>query len=287
MITAIILHAPNESTADAELSCSGYVDRIVRVSDPLGRGGFGELRNRGLGLVSEGWALMLDADERLIVEGERPELDESIDAYDVDSIDMYRSPRLIRAGSGARYVGLVHEYLEGAPKRALLPGVRSAEMPKSSARLESKIVRDRGLLSMQIEADPDSMRWRFYLGETERLAERWHTARHWYRGAAMRRESSSDWHREQAGWALFKGARCGWDSGEWDPVVDLVAGLVHCPWMLELPWFAAWVRWRQGELAEARVWLRMAYAIRGTGPERRGFREDGAHDLETLERAIG
>lgn len=287
MITAIILHAPGESAADAELSCSGYVDRIVRVSDPLGPGGFAELRNRGLDLVSEGWALMLDADERLIVEGERPELDESIDAYDVESIDMYRSPKLIRAGSDARYVGLVHEYLEGAPRRALLPGVRFAELPKSSARIDSKIARDRELLLRQARIDPHSMRWPFYLGEIERLAGAWNVARAWYRDAAKHRESSSDWHREQAAWSLFKSSRCGWDSGEWDPVVDLAAGLVHAPWMLELPWFAAWVRWRQGELPEARAWLRMAYAIRGTGPERRGFREDGAQDLETLERAIG
>jgi hypothetical protein len=287
VIAAVILHAPNESAEDAELSVEGFADIVIRVDYPLGAGGFAELRNIGLDRAREAgadWALMLDADERLIWDGVAPELDHDVDAYDVESVDMYRSPKLISRG---RFVGLVHEYLDGAPRRALLPGASFAEVPKDVSRIAAKIARDRSLLERQIRLAPESMRWPFYMGETERLAKDWILARHWYHGAAMRRESSSDWHREQAAWSLFKSARCGWDSGKWDPVEDLSLGLVHCPWMLELPWFAAWVRWRQGERQDARAWLRLAFTVRGTGPERRGFREDGAQHLEALQEAIG
>ena len=78
----------------------------------------------------------------------------------------YDNLRLVRRGTGARYVGVTHEYLDtggrGAPR---LDGVEMLDHACGANRV-GKAERDAALLCKGLEAEPDNARYVFYLAQS-------------------------------------------------------------------------------------------------------------------------
>jgi len=307
MITIVILAGPRAEVVDALRSCDRLrgVDRVLVVGtenappvDVVGckplpsvydlPGGFGELRTRAATLASTDLVLFLDADERLVVHD--PDALRDVDGPRTihNAIGMFLQTKIVRRD--AAWVGHVHEFCPSAhdaePVSSL--ALEVAEIPKDARAVSRKVARDRTLLQRAIAGGEHLDRWHFYAGETERLAGDHAHAIHHYQRAAER-QKPGPWGAECAGWAMFKAARSAHEGGVEDPLPLIVSGLARCPWMVELPWFAAWLALQEGAKDRGEAWARMARALRGTGPRRRGFREDAAHEEgpDEILRALG
>ncbi len=129
-------------------------------------------------------------------------------------------PRMVRSGSGWRYIGKTHEYLhkDGSGLPALrVPGV-SIFHDLAHADMERKRrtwLRDLELLEEERRAHPEDMRTLFYLGQTLHDLGRFAEAATAY----GQRAALGGW-REEAYEALYRRAQCLYGAGEPWPVAQ-------------------------------------------------------------------
>lgn len=215
-----------------------------------------------------------------------------------------RMPRLFGEGVTPSWEGETHEWYTGPRSEIRLSDrYEIVEIPKTPDRMARKLARDLPLLQRMCAKDPLNVRHRFYVGETFRglaalarspeaalvlgedapdakvLAEQ---AVMYYLSCArlvQTAKSVSDWDREQAGFACYHAAVTAEEAGF--PTAAILAadaeGMLACPWMVELPWHAAWTSFQARDHRNAVIWARIAEAVSALdddAPARRGFVEE-------------
>lgn len=148
------------------------------------------------------YLLLLDADMTLHSFGGLPVL--TVDAYllrHAGSLD-YAVPRLVRGEIRWRFVGSTHEHL-AADEDFTQQELRqlSVEHHADGGRRDEKLERDRRLLELDLERDPDDARALFYLAQTCRDAGERERAIELYR----RRAELGGWSQESFYAALQAG----------------------------------------------------------------------------------
>ena len=264
------------------------------------------LHYRHLDVTTFGAFLMIDCDERWL--GGPPIW--PCGAHDVVSVicgdrtRLYaRMPRLFGEGVTPSWEGETHEWYTGPRSEiGLSDRYEIVEIPKTPYRMARKLARDLPILQRMCAKDPLNVRHRFYVGETFRglaalarspeaalvlgedapdakvLAEQ---AVMYYLSCArlvQTAKSVSDWDREQAGFACYHAAVTAEEAGF--PTAAILAadaeGMLACPWMVELPWHAAWTSFQARDHRNAVIWARIAEAVSTLedAPVRRGFVEE-------------
>ncbi|MEO8499257.1 MAG: glycosyltransferase, partial [Planctomycetota bacterium] len=242
------------------------------------------------------WALTIDTDERLIVDGFRT-LDElrtllasepEILAWLVVNRDgSYAKERLVRVPTALRWKGRTHEALIGATDRQRkgLPGVRFFEVAKTPDAFRHKLERDLVILQEETRDKPDNARWWYYLGQTLDGLQRPREAADAYQQCAR-----LDGWAEEAAWACYQAAKCLSTLKEFRQAIQACAlGLARQPGSPELAWLAGFCCFQLGEYRNAMHWEQMAIAlgnVEGTkaGETRIGFRHlpgwyEGPYDV--------
>jgi glycosyltransferase involved in cell wall biosynthesis len=150
-----------------------------------------------LASVAADWTLMLDADHRLHVHGDRPELTADSYMIRIRGRMEWRLPLLTRAAHPFRYKGAAHAYL-------------TSDQPASKANLEwlsieggpgaskAKLERDRLALETAHAGDPGDARTVHYLAQTYRDLDMPAEAIRYYR----MRANMGGW-AEEAYWARY------------------------------------------------------------------------------------
>ena len=127
------------------------------------------------------WILMLDADMRLQVTGDRPHMgDGSQDAYRlaiVEGATRWRLPLLTKSTYPWRYEGVTHAYLAGGGKRADSDWLT---IDGGGGTTPEKLLRDLELLGHAVAQDPLDSRSTFYLARTLDDLDRPVPAMYWY-----------------------------------------------------------------------------------------------------------
>lgn len=103
---------------------------------------------------------------------------------------LYDNVRFVRAGSGARYIGCTHEYID-VPHGGWVESVYFLDHADGSNRKE-KYKRDIRLLVADLQHDPNNGRSWFYLGQSYRECHQWWQAMVCY----MRRIEIGGWDEE-------------------------------------------------------------------------------------------
>lgn len=220
------------------------------------------------------WILVVDTDERFNL-GERKLRDalEGVrsDIALIESADgHYPKEKLLRATSGAVYVGPTHEVLVGGSKETLR-GVTFSEAPKSEAQLKQKFARDVAILSAHVKENPDDPRWWYYLGASyEGLGMRAFAANAF--GECVERRKTG----VEAAWAGYKQAEQLHMLDRHEEAIRAAArGLGADATFAECAWIAAVSASRLNRAQQAIAWARMAEAVgrfKGCGPPRSWFR---------------
>ena len=115
------------------------------------------------------YLLLIDADMTVQCDGRVDGL--TADAYLVRQGDAsfdYRNIRLVNGSLRWRYVGSTHEYIDlidGEPGKESLDVIRIVDHGDGGSKAD-KFVRDRRLLEVELERDPENPRARFYLAQT-------------------------------------------------------------------------------------------------------------------------
>jgi len=293
-IVATILSGNNEAIiADAVRSVIDWVDEILLIDTGITDGtveivkqlaggkfrqarltwcnDFALARNTALEQASAcgaTWALTIDTDERLVVDGIRT-LDElrlllagelAVQAWLVVSRGGgYAKERLIRVPSELHWKGRTHEALIGATarQRKVLPGVHFYEVAKTPETFRQKLERDLVILQEETRDKPDNARWWYYLGQTLDGLQRQREAADAYRHCA----TLNGW-AEEAAWACYQAAKCLSSLKEFRQAIQACAsGLARQPASPELAWLAAFCCFQLGEDRNAIHWEQMAIAL--------------------------
>jgi tetratricopeptide (TPR) repeat protein len=136
---------------------------------------FGQARNYALMMAEHSgfrydYLLLIDADMELVVKDLTCFDNLTADAYMLTQKNgslTYRNTRLLRRGSGARYIGVTHEYLN-LPGTALpLDGAWFIDHADGANR-DGKFQRDVRLLEVDLQRDPDNARSWFYLAQSKK-----------------------------------------------------------------------------------------------------------------------
>lgn len=236
------------------------------------------------------WAVTLDTDERLHLDGSRvrallPETEANVLSVFSDT-GTYAKQRFFRLPAAGRFVGPSHEcfiQMDGASQ--ILPGARFSEVPKSDEQYEAKFERDAAILSEYSRERPNDPRWLYYLGDSLQQLGRFTEAI----GAYGRCAALHGWD-EEAAWACYRSVECWLYLEKPDSAVAACAsGLCHHAGVAELPWLAAYASWRAGRPHQAVAWARLSIAagnVHGSGSsvERIGFRNpfalyEGPYDV--------
>lgn len=114
----------------------------------------------------------------------------------------YWNTRLVQRGTGARYHGVTHEYLEVPGDQPRLSGIWYKDHASGSSRVD-KFERDIRLLSEALRQDPSSTRYWFYLAQSYRDAGRMQEAA----AAYAKRAEMGGWE-EETWYARWQYARC-------------------------------------------------------------------------------
>jgi hypothetical protein len=169
---------------------------------------FSASRNEALELAEASrleydYLLLIDADMELQVLDPqwKERLGEPFYSIRQHNVLAYDNIRLVRRESGARYLGVTHEYLDtggrGAPR---LEGVEMLDHACGANRV-GKAERDAALLRKGLEAEPDNARYVFYLAQSWRDAGQLQEAYDTY----GRRVAMGGWAEEQFIAQLEKG----------------------------------------------------------------------------------
>jgi tetratricopeptide (TPR) repeat protein len=262
-------------------------DKLHVVSWPWQKD-FAAARNASLDFaasVGADWAITLDSDERLVVEGslrellstlteKGPTLDTDDDgtpnylllsscsvavvsSYQIDGT--YEKPRILRVPSASRWVGATHEYLQRGDQTTLitLPQVRFSELGKSVEGAKHKFERDIEILLGEIKKDPTNTRWHFYLGDSYRNSARLEQAAQAYEACA----ALKGWD-EEAAWACYRAAEIRGQQGNRLRAIELCAqGLGLHPGIAELAWLAGFHSFYLGRMHHAVHWSRLALTM--------------------------
>ncbi|WP_114193322.1 glycosyltransferase [Edaphovirga cremea] len=139
---------------------------------------FSAARNYGIEKTNSEICFMLDSDEYLSQDSQKNFRSEVLELFNTDSEALYsplinnlngqllrNNPRLFRIRKGLRYVGCVHEYLfEENSKNIHTPSIIIEHTGYLGKLLcEEKKLRNKVLLDRQIIAEPENLRWKFFL----------------------------------------------------------------------------------------------------------------------------
>jgi glycosyltransferase involved in cell wall biosynthesis len=163
---------------------------------------FAQARNESLDVAAsiEGWeyALLIDAD--MVLEGQIDKSKLTAPSYKIlqrnGSLD-YWNVRLVKRASGARYVGVTHEFLAAANPEEL-QGLTVDDRDDGGSKSD-KSERDIRLLSEGLAAEPNNVRYMYYLANTYREAGRHAEAVQWY----LQRIAGGGWDEEV--WSAYYG----------------------------------------------------------------------------------
>jgi len=147
------------------------------------------------------YILMLDADMVLKVSPETfdPEMLLAYDKWNVEQRAggmSYWNPRIVRASVGYRSVGVTHEYLDqppGTTETRMSPELLYIDDRNDGGSKSDKSERDIKLLEDGLIAEPQNMRYMFYLANTYREIGKFAKAIHWY----ARHRELSNWAEER------------------------------------------------------------------------------------------
>lgn len=147
------------------------------------------------------YILMLDADMVLKVGGEgfNPEMLLTYDKWNVEQRAggmSYWNPRIVRASVGYKSVGVTHEYLDqppGTTETRMSPELLHIDDRNDGGSKSDKSERDIKLLEDGLIAEPQNMRYMFYLANTYRETGKFAKAIHWY----TRHRELSNWAEER------------------------------------------------------------------------------------------
>ncbi len=237
---------------------------------------FSTARNAGISAAAAlgaEWVVIVDSDERLHLGAvdlraalERVEADVVL----VESADgHYPKEKILRASSGARYLGPTHEALRGGA-RETLPGVTFSELLKTTEQLARKFERDVSLLDAYVKEHPDDPRWWYYLGQSlEGAGERERAAAAY--GECVSRRKFGD----EAAWSGYKQAEQLLLLERYEEAIVAAArGLGASAAFPECAWVAAISAAHLHRTDQAIAWARIAEALgryRGCGGSPRAF----------------
>jgi tetratricopeptide (TPR) repeat protein len=257
------------------------VPGLVRVVRWPWQNDFAAARNAALTFAAEtgaGWGLMLDTDERVICPDPAalrsfldalPESVRVVVAYESDGATVRE--RLFRLPARSRFVGRTHEAFPVAPgEQAMVPPeiVTWGSLPKTAEQLRAKNERDAVMLAAEIEADPDSARWRFYLGAALAGLGRHGEAIDAYRAATDRDTG------EIGALSCVRAAEILVAEKRYEESVAACArGMTMRADLPELPWIAAGASWNMGDVYQAEAFARIAKVHGDQGPGRNAARE--------------
>lgn len=243
---------------------------------------FAAARNQALRVATErgaGWALTIDADERLHFANYRhlDQLRQALgSASDIQAWTVavrngsYDKERFIRLPTALQWQGRTHEALtsQRSYHRRKLKGCHFSELGKSPAEQQQKLQRDLHILLDETRAQPLNARWWYYLGQT-------YEALRQFRKAVMAFDHCirlDGWPDESA-WACYTAARCLVALKEYRQAEEYCClGLSRKPSLPELPWLAGWCCFQRGALPEAVTWCKVAIVLgRDTQPDHAGM----------------
>ena len=173
--------------------------------------------------VGAAWAVMLDTDERMHVDG--IDITAVLAGAEADVLTVqheggyYAKERFFRLPARGRFVGLTHEaFIPDGTEYRLVPEVRFTEVPKSPAAYQQKFERDIALLMEETRRNPDDPRWHYYLGDALQNLGRFEEAIAAYRTCA----ALKGWN-EQAAWACYRAAECWLTLGNEETAIETCA----------------------------------------------------------------
>lgn len=242
---------------------------------------FSKARNFCLDTAAElggDWAVTIDTDERLQLEGEdvRSVLHRTLHGVLMmpDREGIYMKERVFRLPMPVRYVGPTHEAF--AAHQVGVEIVERAffwELPKSPEQLRLKFERDVEVLSAHLQLHPGDPRWHYYLGDSLKNLCRYREAISSYEKCLALR----GWD-EEAAWASFRAAQCHEELGEFQQMIDvLVRGMGNHAGIAELMWYAGYAASRLGNHQQAVYWAELSIPFgrfrgRGAQVKRIGFK---------------
>jgi len=215
------------------------------------------------------WALTLDTDERVRVDGDRDieslrialSSDADVHAWLVPSQDgAYDKERFVRTDTHLAWSGRTHESLVGAKadERRVLPGWKFTEKRKTNEQFQYKLQRDLTILKEETLDEPGNARWWYYLGQTLEELKQFDEAIDAY----QRCFDIRDGWPEQAAWACFQIAKCHSAQHRYGLAVEACsAGLARQPASPELAWQAAYCCYQGGRDADAILWAEIAIRL--------------------------
>lgn len=227
-----------------------------------------EMRNTGLKyaeFVGFDWAIMLDTDERINLNGvDLKMLLEETD-YDclsiVEDTGMYAKPRIFRLPAH-RYHGGIHEQIP-YDRIGLVPGATFHELPKTLEVYQARLRQDLEGLQKQIEASPNNPAWEFYLGLTLEALNRPLEAIQWYR-----RSQEHNPNPRMTEWTSVRIASCYLLEEDRQSAKDELSQYGN-PSMAEIPCMLAALELEEGNFRYAIASARLADAIAES--DRRGY----------------
>ncbi len=139
------------------------------------------------------YLLLMDADMELVVDdlGFRDSLTEPIYSIRQEANLSYYNVRLVRRDTGARYIGVTHEYVGSSHPQVKLEAVWFQDHANGANRAD-KFERDIRLLSKDLERDPSNARSLFYLAQSYKDIGNNERAIEFYR----RRVAAGGWDQE-------------------------------------------------------------------------------------------
>jgi hypothetical protein len=239
---------------------------------------FSDARNASLDRAKEcgaDWALVVDTDERFDWRGRSVRAAVNGSKKDVFLIQYadgsYYKEKLIRCGSGVRYVGPTHEVPLGG-ERETLPDAVFDELPKTPEQTRAKFTRDVSVLADWV-AQPENAedgRWWYYLGDAHQGMGNMDAAIRAFARCVQLRKTPSD----EGAWAAYRQAECLMRTDRAKEAIEVCAiGLSRFSPTAELAWLAAVAASRCGWHEQATSWARISIALgrfAGTHPPHRG-----------------
>lgn len=279
-ICAATMVGPGSSPHGAWESVTTLADGIVDTAPGMIED-FSASRNELLeqaAFLGYDWAIMLDTDERILVDGTRVGIhgtgyangiplnkplleaflsDTTADVLMVRSVDLgYEKEKIFRLPARGHFKGPTHECFvlgEGAT-RDTMAGMTFTEEPKTPEQYRAKAERDRDLLEAYTKEHPDDPRWWYYLGDT-------------YAGLGQPNEATTAFRRcwelngwdEESAWAAYRIATIAAGDKEYDIAIEwCCSGMQRHPGMAELPWLAGWCCYQLGRYQHAIWWSNIA-----------------------------
>ncbi|MCA9862314.1 MAG: hypothetical protein KC432_04810 [Thermomicrobiales bacterium] len=245
---------------------------------------FAAARNFALTVAGElgaDWALTLDTDERLALQG--LSIHQTLREARLDTLHVmhaagtYGKERFFRLPARGSWRGPTHEAYTGGGPVATLPQIVFDELEKDAAHYRQKAARDVAILTRHTAAHPRDPRWHYYLGDSLAGLERHEEAVTAFRACAALR----GWDEESA-WALYRAAESLLALGRPVDAIEACAeGMARHAGIAELPWLAAYAAWQADRPHQAVYWARVSvmlghYLGSGADVPRIGFRHPPA-----------